>query len=83
MAGRQRTFERPGECVVGATRDDESLGVGGLTLDPYADRPRVGRIRHVYLVPKLRGSGLGAAIVAAVLVEASAAFEYLSARLAF
>ena len=55
------------------------LAVGGVTPDPYVDDSRIGRLRHVYVRPEVRGSGIGRALV--IHLESRAAECYASLRL--
>ena len=60
-AGTNR-FDRPGEALFGVYDQDRHLiAIGGLTRDPYALRDGVGRVRHVYVLSRWRGQGIGKA----------------------
>ena len=64
-------------CVV---HDDEIVGIGGVTHDPYADGPAVGRIRHVYIHPAHRRSGLGRLLIRKIETHARDAYSVLRLR---
>lgn len=70
-------FERPGEFLLGAFRDGRLVGVGGVSLDPYHPAPRLGRVRHVYVLKECRGQGIGRALMLAILERARGRFETL------
>src|SRR6188768_3707864 len=55
-------FERPGEAPLGSFAGEQLIGVCGLMRDHYLDDPRVARLRNVYVLPGLRGQGVGAAL---------------------
>lgn len=58
----------------------ELLGVGGLTPDPYTDRPDLGRVRHLYVLPARRAEGVGRTLVVAVILEAQRHYRELRLR---
>ena len=58
-SGRNR-FDRPGEALFAATLDGRMIGVCGLNIDPYAPGPKVGRVRHLYVLVRHRHLGVAA-----------------------
>ena len=75
-SGRNR-FDRPGEALFGAGLDSLLVGVCGLNVDPYADDPRVGRVRHLYVLTAHRRLGIGRQLVGAVVAAAHGPFATL------
>lgn len=73
-------FDRPGEALFVARVGDDAVGVCGLSVDPYADDPKVGRVRHLYVLVRHRRSGIGEQLVADVLEAARGRFERLHLR---
>lgn len=73
-------FDRPGEVAMEARVDSRLVGVGGLNLDPYLDDPRVGRIRHIYLTPDVRGLGIGRVLVLSLVEHARGHFSRVRLR---
>jgi ribosomal protein S18 acetylase RimI-like enzyme len=73
-------FDRPGEALFVARVGNEVVGVCGLHVDPYADDPRIGRVRHLYVLVPHRRSGVGEQLVADVLEAARGRFERLHLR---
>lgn len=73
-------FGAAGEAFFAACEASALAGVCGLSVDPYAGDPRVGRVRHLYVLPCHRGRGAGAALVRAVVAEATAHFSLLRLR---
>lgn len=51
-------FDAPGECLMAAYLNERLVGIGGLSVDPYAEAG-VGRLRGVYVVPSSRGQNVG------------------------
>jgi GNAT superfamily N-acetyltransferase len=79
-AGTNR-FAKPGECVLGAWVGATLAGVIGRNIDPHSADPTVGRLRHLYVRPDFRGSGIGASLVKAALAGAEAHFRLIRVRM--
>ncbi len=73
-------FDGPGETFCGYFEDGQLVGVGGLTLDPFAGRADVGRIRRIYVRAAWRSRGIGRAIVSALLDHAQMGFASVRLR---
>lgn len=77
-----------GAVLFGAWKAAHLLGVVGLTPDPYLyglHRPRrskqaVRRVRHLYVLPHARHSGVGRALLAALTDEARHHYRVLRLR---
>ena len=52
-------FDRDGEALLAAEMGGRLVGVCGLSIDPYLDDPRIGRVRNVYVLAEYRGRGIG------------------------
>lgn len=78
-AGQNR-FTEPGEVLLGAFRASRLVAVGGLNRDPYADRPEIGRLRHLYVERVARRSGVGSALVEQLLYRAKGVFQSVRLR---
>ena len=63
-------FDAPGEALFAAWQNGALAGMGGLTVDPYAEKASIGRLRRLYVAPAHRGSGLGRALVEAAVETA-------------
>ena len=74
--GRNR-FDRPGEALFGALVDRYLVAVCGLNVDPYAAEPRVGRVRHLYVLTAHRRLGVGRQLVVTVVAAAHGPFAML------
>jgi len=73
-------FSRPGEMLAGAFLDDALLGIGGRSIDPHAGDPRIGRVRHVYILEGQRGSGIGRLLIENAIRDAGRHFSRLNLR---
>lgn len=70
-------FDQPGESLF-TVRDNQVLvGIGGLNIDPYADKPDVGRVRRFYIDPGRRRAGIGKKLLAAIEGHAKSHFMQL------
>jgi GNAT superfamily N-acetyltransferase len=56
------------------------VGVCGLNVDPYAAEPRVGRVRHLYVLSGQRRLGVGRRLVSEVIEAARGRFDRLRLR---
>ena len=73
-------FTKPGAALYGCL-DDELVGVGGLTPDPYLGaEPRTGRLRHLYVLPQYRRQRVGQKLVTAIITEAGRHYDVLRLR---
>jgi GNAT superfamily N-acetyltransferase len=63
-----------------AVQDGRVIGVCGLNVDPYAGIPRVGRVRHLYVLTAHRRGGVGRSLVEAVVDAAGDRFDELRLR---
>jgi GNAT superfamily N-acetyltransferase len=73
-------FSRPGEGLFEVRIQAEIAGVGGLNVDPYVGDLSVGRVRHLYVATSLRRLGIGSALLARIVEEASRVFHVLRLR---
>ena len=73
-------FDRPGEALFAAWTERELVGVGGLNVDPYARTPRVGRVRHLYVLSTARRLGIGRQLVEKIIETARGPFDTLHLR---
>jgi GNAT superfamily N-acetyltransferase len=73
-------FDRRGERLLGAFAGEGLIGVGGLSIDPYAGRPDVGRLRHLYVLQKYRRRGVGGTLVDSLLRHARGTFGEVRLR---
>lgn len=60
--GANRFAER-GERLIVMEENERLIGVAGLNRDPYLNDPKIGRLRHVYVLPNARGQGKGKRLV--------------------
>lgn len=78
-SGKNR-FSSSGEMLLLAIVNKTVVGVGGLNIDPYADDPRIGRIRHVYVANEHRRRGIGRGLIVRLLRAARADFDEVRLR---
>lgn len=73
-------FDRLGETLLVAESAGRVVGVCGLNVDPYAARPGIGRVRHLYVLIADRRRGTGARLVGAIMESARGHFATLRLR---
>jgi len=78
----QNRFARPGELLLGAGVGGRLEAVGGINRDHHLDDPRLGRLRHVYVLPQRRNTGVGSVLVRALLDAARMSFDRVRLRAA-
>ncbi|MDX1389736.1 MAG: GNAT family N-acetyltransferase [Acidobacteriota bacterium] len=64
-------FDKPGEVLYVVADGAAVVAVGGLNIDPYRGDPRLGRLRHLYVLRSARRKGLGTMLVRRILAHAS------------
>jgi GNAT superfamily N-acetyltransferase len=77
---RINRFDRDGETLLAARDGGRTIGIGGVNIDPYAGDPRVGRIRHVYVLRRERRKGVGRRLVEALVAASRDRFDELRLR---
>jgi GNAT superfamily N-acetyltransferase len=76
-AGTNR-FDAPGEILLVQLSGSAVVAVAGLNQEPDDSLPRAGRIRRFYVLPGLRGKGIGRALIAGIIASAEPHFEILT-----
>jgi GNAT superfamily N-acetyltransferase len=59
---------------------DRWVGICGVTIDPYLEDARVGRLRNVYVLADCRRTGIGRRLVEEALALADGHFDRLRLR---
>ncbi len=75
----EQAFDGVGETFWGAFADGTLVACGGISIDPYCDS-RLGRLRHVYVLPPFRRQGIARDLVRHLTTHASAHFPALRLR---
>ena len=73
-------FSGPGEALLVAEVDGKWAGVCGLSVDPYLNDARIGRIRNVYVLAEFRRLGIGRRLVEEAIAIARGRFDPLRLR---
>lgn len=79
QAGTNR-FAAQGETLLAAWQGETMLAIGGLNRDPYRPEPGIARLRHLYVLPAARRTGVASALVSALLTHAAAHFHRVRLR---
>lgn len=67
-------FNAPGECLMAAYRNEQLIGIGGLSVDPYTQK-NMARLRRVYVSASSRGQHVGRTLVTALVTHAALHFK--------
>ena len=73
-------FNQQGEAYLGVYAGGTLVAAGGINRDPYSDNPRIGRVRHVYVLADYRRSGVGQVLLAEIITRARHNFDRLRLR---
>jgi GNAT superfamily N-acetyltransferase len=73
-------FKGRGEALFVAWEHNTVFGVVGLNVDPFAGDPRVGRLRHLYVMPSYRRRGIGSELCRRALAYAKPSFATVRLR---
>jgi GNAT superfamily N-acetyltransferase len=79
VSGKTR-FDADGAALYGVYNDGTLVAIGGVHRDPYLDRPNIGRIRHVYVMPEARRNGVGRRLMTALINHSRGNFAFLTLR---
>ena len=78
----ENCFGRPGDCLLGVTRHNALIAIGGLNADPYMCQPGIGRLRHLYVSRPYRRQAIARHLVQALLQRAAGHFHIVHLRTA-
>jgi GNAT superfamily N-acetyltransferase len=73
-------FDKHGEVFFLAYQNDQVIGCGGVSIDPYTLDQSVGRIRHLYVHPSFRRKGIARHIIQKCIEAATENFKVLRLR---
>ena len=73
-------FDQHGAVLLGVWDSGTLAGFGGVHPDIYLNRPEIGRVRHVYVLPAYRRSGVGRQLMQALITHARQFYEVLTLR---
>lgn len=76
----EATFDQAGAVLLGVYEGDQLVAVGGVHEDPYLNTATIGRIRHVYVLPDHRRSGVGRQLVLALMAHGAEQFTVFTLR---
>ena len=73
-------FDRKGEILLTAKDSDRIIGLCGLNIDPYCSTPKLGRVRHLYVLSLYRKQGIGTRLIEQIIHQAKPHFTVLNLR---
>ena len=77
---KKNRFDKKGEVVYGIFESGKMTAVCGRNIDPYAGDESIGRIRHLFVHPDYRKTGLGKLLVTKALNEGESFFSTVHLR---
>jgi len=60
-------YDRDGEKLLEISNGNTIVAFGSLCIDPYADDPSIGRVRHIYVMSAFRKLGYGRLLLETLL----------------
>ncbi|HEX9940423.1 MAG TPA: GNAT family N-acetyltransferase [Thermoanaerobaculia bacterium] len=78
--GGTNRFCQPGEALFAAVAGGRMVGLCGLSVDPYCQDARVGRVRHLYVLRDFRRQGIATRLLDEVVAAARGTFDRLRLR---
>lgn len=79
LSGSNR-FDKHGEVLYAAYHNNQIVGICGLNLDPYEEKPTIGRVRHLYVAKEYRRLGIARQLVTQIIHEAKQHYHELTLR---
>ncbi|VEF11395.1 prophage PSPPH06, GNAT family acetyltransferase [Pseudomonas fluorescens] len=71
---RKNRFNAPGECLMAAYSNQQLIGIGGLSVDPFT-QTNTARLRRLYVAPAARNQHVGHALVKELVAHAALHFQ--------
>ncbi|WP_283195189.1 GNAT family N-acetyltransferase [Rhizobium sp. AN80A] len=68
-------FDKHGERLMCAFHNAQLVAVGGLNIDPYVDDPSIARLRHLYVLERIRRQGVASRVARHLLDSARTSFS--------
>lgn len=76
-AAGSNQFNHEGEALFVAYLNSDIVGVCGLNRDPYVNSEDIGRVRRLYVLPRVRRFGIGRMLMDSVIEEARKSYHML------
>lgn len=73
-------FDQQGEFLLASIKNEQVIGIGGITNDPYHPLRKYGRIRRMYVMQKYRRHGIGSEILKAVISRGKPYYDLITLR---
>lgn len=70
-------FSKSGEILWGVFNNEICVAIGGVNIDPYANDPSIGRVRHLYVSQRLRRAGIAKILLKKIINRSRKYFNVL------
>lgn len=78
--GNKNRFDKKGEAIFIALKDENIVGFVGLNIDPYLEDENVGRVRHLYVQKDYRRQLIAKELLNQLIIKAKQHFKILTLR---
>ena len=78
----ENRFNKSGELLLGAIKNERLIGICGVNQDPYTADLSVARLRHLYVEPDNRNNQIGYRLAEACIESARLTFRKIRLRMA-
>jgi len=75
--GKTNRFSGIGEILWGVFDKGKCIAIGGLNIDPYANDPMIGRVRHLYVSLGYRQKGIATHLLKMIIERSNRYFIVL------
>jgi len=76
----KNSFSKNGEAFFLVYDGEVLVGCGGVNIDPYTDNAKIGRVRHLYVLPAYRRKGIARSLVNEIINKSRHSFSVLRLR---
>lgn len=73
-------FNKRNEQLYQVRIEGQIVAIGGINNNPYEEKGKTGRIRHVYILPEYRRKGIGRTLILHLLKMMQGKYERITLR---
>lgn len=79
ISGKNR-FDKTNERLYQIKQETQIIAIGGINNNPYKEDGKIGRIRHVYVLPEYKRKGIGRQLILHLLDTFADKYEKITLR---